>query len=545
MKPTAVPPQARQPAVSGGDIVAHLMARDWRSALGPIAHDVMARTGARAASLMCLGDAGARARAGDWPAEALSRADAWERALAEQARKGATALPEGPLPVSMARGADWSVCTVPLAAGKQAVGLLSLCVSPADETQATQALQGIAPWLGGLLYLAQGRDAATRQMAALGAVLGQAQTRMAEADAHTALRSALQVLSELFGAQGSLIAALDDEGNALQCLAAHIPNEALDWKGARFRASGILHHVCVSGEPVLCNEPEKDPRYAPDVEGALVERLQSLVAVPIRAPGGKRAALAVLNRREGRGFRSTDAVLIAGVAACVSAVMEATWLQQTVAETWQQMETLSRSIRTEIAGTLHQGPIQLLAAVAMGLEHVEHLLAVQPEAVGEEIKSLRALTREATREARLLLFELRPALLASEGLVNTLATYIQQLPEESVGIRLSHSGPVERVPLAVAEAAFHAATQGIRHARLHGRATEIALTVAADAEALTLTLEDNGMPHGERRCARENEEVGCLVSIAEQLKSVGGNCEAADGQKPTLRVRIPLHVGRG
>ncbi len=55
------------------------------------------------------------------------------------------------------------------------------------------------------------------------------------------------------------------------------------------------------------------------------------------------------------------------------------------------------------------------------------------------------------------------------------------------------------------------------------------------------------MPHGERRCAKGDEGIGCPVSIAEQLKSVGGTCEpreAAPGQNPALHVRIPLHTGR-
>lgn len=543
MKQETLPGQATSPVPPGAEIVAHLMAKDLRAALGAVARDVLAHTGARAVLLMCLGDAGMHARAGDWPAEPLARVAAWERALAEQAKRGATTLPEGPLPVSAARGADWVVVALPLAAGKQTIGLLSACVAPADEARAVQALQEIAPWLGGLLHLAQGRDAANRQMAALGDVLRQTQTWMAEADARTALRAALQALSDLFGARGSVIASLDDEENALRCLAAHIPNETLDWSGARFRAAGILHHVCVTGEPVLCNEPETDPRYASDVEGALVERLQSLVAVPIGTPGGKRAVLAVLNRHGGQGFRSTDATLIASVAACVSALLEAAQLQQAMAKTRQQMEVLPRSIRMEVARTLHQGPIQLLAAVAMGLDHVEHLLSAHPEAVGEEIKSLKALTREATREARLLLFELRPAALESEGLLGALMAYIQQLPEESVRIRLAHSGPVGDIPMSLAEAAFHAAAQGIRHAKMHGEATEIALTITVAEHALTLTLEDNGKPYRERRCIRGAEAIGCLASIAEQLESVGGVCQVREGaadQNPTLYVRIPL-----
>lgn len=535
---------ARAPDQPIADVVAALTTKDFRAALGTVAQRVMAHTGAQAVSLACLGeDGGTRARAGSWPQDALPKLDGWENALAEQARRGATALPEGPLPVSVAKGQGWVLCAVPLVAGKQAMGLMALCVAPGQEAKAAQALRDIAPWLGGVLYLAQGREAATRQVVALATLLRQSQTWTAEADVRTALRAALQVLAELFGAQGSLIAALDDEGRALRCLGAYIPNEALDWTGARLKPAGLLYHVCVAEETTLCNEPGKDPRYAPDVEGALVDSLRSLVAVPIRTPDGKRGVLAVFNRTGAGGFRPADAALLAGVAACVSAILETAWLRQAVEAAREQLGTLPRSIRMEIAGTLHQGPIQMLAAVAMGLDHLEHLLSAQPDAIGGEIKSLKALTREATREARLLLFELRPPSLESEGLIGALTAYIQQLPAESVRIHFEHSGPVGTVPLPVAEAAFHAAAQGIRHARLHGEATEIALTVAADERTLTLALEDNGKPHGQRRCARGEAEIGCLAFIAEQLALLGGELTLGDpspGHGPSVRVCIPL-----
>ncbi len=535
---TANPPVA--------DIVAHLTTKDFRTALGAVAQSLLAHTEAQAVSLACLAeDGGTRARAGAWPQDALPKLDSWERALAEQARRGATALPAGPLPISVARGGDWLLCAAPLVAGNHAAGLLALCVAPSEEAEAAQMLRDTSPWLGGLLYLAQGREAIARQVTALGAILRQSQAWTAATDARTALRSALQVLAELFGAQGSLLAALDDDENVLHCLGAYIPNEVLDWTGARLKPAGILHHVCVSGEAVLCNEPDKDSRYAPDVEGALVGTLRSLVAVPIRTPGGGRGVLAVFNRVGAAGFRPADAGLIAGVAACVSAILETARLREAVEVAREQLGTLPRSIRTEVAGTLHQGPVQMLAAVAMGLDHLEHLLAVQPDALGEEIKSLKSLTREATREARLLLFELRPTVLESEGLVSALTAYIQQLPEESVRIQFDHSGPIGDAPIQVAEAAFHAATQGIRHARLHGEATQIALTVLADAEALSLTLEDNGKPHGARRCTRGETETGCLAAIAEQLAPLGGTLALRDAtaeRGPAVQIRIPLRA---
>ncbi|MGB9593845.1 MAG: hypothetical protein ACPL7R_06890, partial [Anaerolineae bacterium] len=72
-----------------------------------------------------------------------------------------------------------------------------------------------------------------------------------------------------------------------------------------------------------------------------------------------------------------------------------------------------------------------------------------------------------------------------------------------------------------------------------------ALTVSADAEALSLTLEDNGKPHGARRCARGETGAGCLAAIAEQLAPLGGTLalhDATTERGPVLHIRIPLRA---
>jgi signal transduction histidine kinase len=525
-------------------VLAQATGGDCASLARVAAEETMARIRAQAVSVLCVSGGLINARAGEWPSAARPKLDAWERALVKRARQGATDLPGGPIPISVAQVSGWTLCMAPLAAGRQAVGALSLCMEPPREKEATRAAQDLSPWLGAILGLAQGTVTVNWRLAALGQIL-RSQAGPDGADAKTWLRKVLRLYAEVFQAQGGLVVALSDTGEHLRCLAADVPNEALDWTGARFKASGLLHHVCISREAIFSNDPASDLRYAPDVEGALVEPLQSILAVPMDTLEGGRGALALLNSRDALGFAASDAGLLAGVAVYVSTTLQNSGLRRSAAENTEQMAAVQRSLRAEIAGTMHQGAIQMLAAVTMGLDHLEHLVAVQPDALAAEIKSLKELTREASRESRLLLFELHPASLESEGLAATLEAYTQQMPGGGENVRFQQRGPIERLDASVAESAFHATVQGLRHARLHGHAAHVWLSVSLADEVLSIIIEDDGRPATERRCTTHEEALDCPAYISQQLALVRGTLEVRVGglgDKPALLIRIPALV---
>ena len=529
-------------------LVAALLAQasggDSASLVRVAADETEVRTQARAVSILVASGGVLRARAGDWSPAVQPKLDAWERALVKRVKQGATAISDGPIPVSAAQIGGWMVCMAPLSAGRQAVGALSLCVEPAREREVIRTARDLSPWLGAILARAQRAETGHRQLAALKEIAcGHAGPR--NVDAKVWLRKSVERCAVLLQAQGGLVVSPSETGEHLLCLAAVLPNEALDWTGARFKSSGILHHVCVSGETFLSNDPAADSRYAPDVEGALVEPLQSILAVPLYVPDGERGALAILNRRDVLGFTASDAELLQSAAACISTDLQNASLRRAATDCNGRMAVMQRALRAEIAGTMHQGAIQMLAAVAMGLDHLEHLAAVQPDALPNEIKSLKDLTREATREARLLLSELHPASLGSEGLVAAMESYLQQMPGGGDKVDFQHRGPLSRIDTSVAEVAFHVAVQGLRHAHKHGSAAHVWLTLSLADEVLSILIEDDGKPQAERRCARHDQEFDCPEYMSQQLAQVSGTLQVragGPGEKPAFLIRIPARM---
>jgi len=85
-------------------------------------------------------------------------------------------------------------------------------------------------------------------------------------------------------------------------------------------------------------------------------------------------------------------------------------------------------VRHELARSLHDGTVQRLASMAMGLEHIKRLWREKPQDVPGELDLLHKMAIKATEETRVLLFELRPVILETQGLVPALEAYLQQLP---------------------------------------------------------------------------------------------------------------------
>ncbi len=85
--------------------------------------------------------------------------------------------------------------------------------------------------------------------------------------------------------------------------------------------------------------------------------------------------------------------------------------------------------RKDIAQRLHQGLIQSLATIAMRAGLSRKMAQKNPEKAIEEISSLENLARDATKEARYLLFVLDPALLESQGLLATIKEWLRQYQE--------------------------------------------------------------------------------------------------------------------
>jgi signal transduction histidine kinase len=202
--------------------------------------------------------------------------------------------------------------------------------------------------------------------------------------------------------------------------------------------------------------------------------------------------LEVLNKYSGAGFNQEDVRLMSSIAAQAAIALENARLYQQVRQERDHIIKAQEDVRRELARKLHDGPVQLLSAISMSLDHLERLNEVKPEAVHNEINALRNLVRQATRDARNVLFELRPIILETQGLVAALEEYVNQLrSSESFDI---HFKTIEEVgyDAKVAGTIFSIAQEAINNIKRHANARNVWLLLEPKNNRFIVTVRDDG-----------------------------------------------------
>lgn len=201
-------------------------------------------------------------------------------------------------------------------------------------------------------------------------------------------------------------------------------------------------------------------------------------------------------------------------------------------------------VRRELARDLHNGTVQRLSTIAMGLEYVRNLFQARPESVPNELESLRSLALKASQEARLLLFELRPLILESQGLAAALQAYVEQMPAEGGIPHLELSNFSRRLGFDKEEAVFDIIQEAVANTRRHAQAQNIYLRLREEKVHLVAEVEDDGhgfnVPQTEKTYDRRMH-FG-LLNMRERAEMIKATLrvESVPGQGTKVILRVPL-----
>jgi signal transduction histidine kinase len=197
--------------------------------------------------------------------------------------------------------------------------------------------------------------------------------------------------------------------------------------------------------------------------------------------------------------------------------------------------------RRRIAADLHDGVVQNLAGVAIGLAGVAERLPreVKPE-LRTSVLDAAASTRQSMRRLRTLLVEIYPPKLRSVGLPAALADLAAPLAPD-VQVEIDAPDDLE-LPHEAEALLFRAAQEGLRNVAKHAHATFARVEIRADGKRAALVLEDDGCGFSaadlERRRAAGHVGVRLLADLVE---SAGGRLELTSepGRGTRLLVEVP------
>jgi len=368
------------------------------------------------------------------------------------------------------------------------------------------------------------------------------------------LQDAADAVHGILGYQNVAIPVLDSDQPTILVLKA-VGGSYRQLLEGEFRqpvSEGIMGAAVRLRTTILVNDVSKDPRYlaTPGSSGIRAE-----LAVPILLG---QQVLGVLNVESPKPFSEEDAARLEITADHLAvAIKNASLFEQA-----QRAAVLEE--RQRLARDLHDSVTQMLFSATLIAQAVPQAYRRDPEEGERRLTRLLELNRSALGEMRALLRELRPAeeaLTAAgtgefplptvfrvrrDGLTEVLSEVLGEAERDGLEVRRRWKTYRRQSPDRE-EALFRIAQEALYNVSKHARAASVEVRLGASAEAVCLSVIDDGSGFDVAQAlARTESEGGIgLRSMRERTRALGGRFELTSklGEGTRLEVLLPPQKG--
>jgi len=260
--------------------------------------------------------------------------------------------------------------------------------------------------------------------------------------------------------------------------------------------------------------------------------MDGFLGAPVRSRGRAYGNL-YLTEKAG-GFDERDEELIAVLAAQAGAAIEN-------AELAERLQSLAvQDERDRISRDLHDGVIQTVFSIGMGLESARSLTATDPQRVDERLDQAVDALDGVIRELRNYIFQLRPNQAAGMGLSRGLAELAREY-EVNALVRPHlelRTGTDAHVPAAVVPDLLQVVREALSNAAKHANASTLTITGQVEEQRIAIQITDDGAGFD-----AATPRVGRgLDNMRERADALGAelNVISTPGQGTTVRLLVPI-----
>jgi signal transduction histidine kinase len=294
-------------------------------------------------------------------------------------------------------------------------------------------------------------------------------------------------------------------------------------------AKSISGMVMESGEPLVTDDASSHHgAYQPIIR---LGRVGPAIFVPLRVGGRATGTLMVANLRGGRRFDKGTVRLVETLAGQASVAMEFARAQTDL----RRMGLMDE--RERIAKELHDGAIQSLFAVGMGLQSTA-LMTTSPEQAVRIEGAVGELDR-VIRDLRNYIFGLRPGILADRQLDQALRALGEEV-QARAGFKVDVE--VDGELAAALSSRSHEIVQMTREALSnvvrHAVATNATVKLGRDGRVASLEIADDGSGFNPRQDSSGNG----LRNMRERVAAIGGllRITTRKGKGTSIRFTFPV-----
>lgn len=284
-----------------------------------------------------------------------------------------------------------------------------------------------------------------------------------------------------------------------------------------------------------------------------VERVTTSVAESAAALTPWRCEYRILTKRgetwvDGRSIPSREpdgSVLWYGVVVDVTAAKQ---VESALHSSEAALRTLSAKLltaqedeRRRLARELHDAVTQQLALMSIEIGTLVSSLPLSAAELGARLRALQQRTIQVAREVRTVSHGLHPSTIEELGLCAALESFCEDVSQNQ-GLSVSYRGVVDDSDITPQAAAslFRIAQECLGNAAKHACATEIAVELCREDDAVTLRVRDNGV--GFVPDATTAQEGLGILSMKERIRLVNGTLtlKSRPGVGTTVEAVVPV-----
>jgi signal transduction histidine kinase len=336
---------------------------------------------------------------------------------------------------------------------------------------------------------------------------------------------------DLVGSRYAALGIPDGEGGFDQFITVGMSEDLIDAIGPLPRTHGLLAAMLTDPAPYRTADIAADPRF--EWWPGAHPRMSSFLGVPLVFKGDIVGAF-YLTDKEG-GFDQDDEDLVRVLAAHAAVVVEHERLYQASRE-----RSISEE-RDRLARDLHDALTQRLFSLNLTLEAAAARVEADPDAVRTSLGQARELVDAALGELRSLIFELRPPVLETDGLVGSVRKHAELLHRaHDLALAVRDTGDDRKLSPQSATAVLRVVQEALSNVVRHASARSAWVTIDIGDAAVSVVVRDDGVGFDPGARAIAARRLG-LTSMRERVEMLGGRFEVVStpGQGTTVTAEVP------
>lgn len=473
--------------------------------------------------------------------DAASFLDDWEHSLLEASWSNTANAHSDSINLAMTTYENFQILSIPIVVEQVVRGCVSFLLK---ETQSLTPIQ--CETLDGLVQMFAGNALRTQYLQATRKRLEQtnllyqiSQAITSSLDLTTVFHQTTELAASMLQAQAATLFSIDPKRRELVFMIAKgAAAHALEEKRIPMDR-GVAGWVATHGQPLIVNNTLDNKLFNSNVDSQTGFVTRNIVCVPLQIQDRTVGVLEVLNKETSAGFSAADADWLKQMGQQIAIALENAQLYQNLRVEQDRIIKAQEDVRNHLARELHDNTAQMLSLIIMNLELTRQMGKKKEwDKIDEMLGGIEEYARQANREIRTLLFELRPIILESRGLIPALHAYHRQL-QSSLDCDIHLKAPPLRfaITLQGANAIFSIIQEAVNNIRKHAQANHIWMRVSTDAEYLRFEVEDDGLGFDTEKIESHYGETGSfgLLNMLERASLLMGRLEVQSPRKHALR----------